>query len=254
MINWLIKISNILTSSNSSLTRDKWLSDCLDFDCYTYSVSREASEIKVPERTPLFVSAKVGSSDHQSYQLLKKAGFRQVNRQITLVKELKVNPHTTQFHRELASPYRIKIQESITNPEPFSGLFVFDRFNADKRLPSDWSEKIKNKWIRSDTGKKFISAYYEQREIGFILFKLGTEFVIDLVCVLDGFQGNGVGRAMLYALEEFAHSQNVKKLVVGTQDNNENSLKMYRKFGFDLQDQKIVMHFYRELVSDGKLN
>ena len=243
-------MSNILTSSNPLFARDNWLSECVEFDCYTWSVCHATSEVRVPKRIPLFVSAKVGAADHKSYLVLKNAGFREVNHQITLVKELTASAHTIQFHRDLAAAFEIKIQETIKNPKQFSGLFVFDRFSADNRLPRDWSEKIKNKWIRSDVGKKFITAYHDQREIGFILVRLGTEFVIELVCVLESFQGNGVAPAMLGALEEFALSQKVEKLVVGTQDNNEKSLSIYRKCGFTLHDKKIIMHFYRGLEAN----
>ena len=244
-------MSNILTSCNLLLTRDKWLSDCLEFDCYNYSVSHATSEITIPKSVALFISAKIRDTDNQSYQSLKKAGFKEVNCQITLVKQITEESHRNHFHRDLDPRYRIKIQESIANPRQFAGLFVFDRFSVDKRLPRDWSERIKEKWIRSYVGKKFITAYYDQEEVGFILFRPGTDFVIDLVCVVDGYQGNGIGRAMLEALEKFAISHNVKKLIVGTQDDNKNSLKMYRKFGFDVQDKKIVMHFCRGVESDG---
>ena len=218
-----------MNSHTSLLVKDQWLSDCVGVNCYNCSLDSSIKEINLPEYSPLFISAKLDVNDSHSYHLLKSMGFREINQQLTYNKELSAMGCAENWN--VKTDFKIEIQDAIINPEAFSSLFVFDRFSTDKHLPRSWSAKIKRTWIESAENKKFVTALHGQEIVGFILFKPENEFFIELVCVVEAFQGQGVGISMLKALENYAVSQHVKRLVVGTQGDNKNSTRMYKNLG-----------------------
>lgn len=226
--------------------RDDWLSDCIRVDAFNFNSRGEFSFNNLCSFESVFVTAKI-APDSREIALLESLGFYRVNRQITLsanVKELNVKEISV--HND--NLYRFEIQEELLEGNIFAGTFAFDRFSSDKRLPSSWSIKIKQRWLANKGfGKLFLVVYIDSKVAGFILFGLSTICTIELVSVLKEFRGLGVGRGLLDSLYVLCLQNKVYEILVGTQNDNEASLALYKKAGFRKRSEKLVYHYCKGL-------
>lgn len=190
----------------------------------------------------MFVTAKV-TPDSTEAALLGSLGFHRVNTQITLSAKLK-ELDVKEVPAYIDDLYRFEIQEELLGGSIFAGTFAFDRFSTDKRLPSEWSIRIKERWLANkEFGKYFLVVYIDSKPAGFILFRLSTICTIELVSVLKDFRGLGLGRGLLDSLYIFCLQNKVYEILVGTQHNNEASLALYKKAGFQKRREKLVYHY-----------
>jgi len=230
--------------------KDNWLSECLGVDCFNLCNFYNENARPLPDSGRVFATVKLPLSDDILSDNLKKQGFREINHQLTFQKNLMANHLTAEEKISLPSGCNIGIQLNLENPNIFSHLFVFDRFNEDQELPKTWSENIKRKWISgASKDKKFIVTYCDNNVVGFILFNTLECCEIELVCLLEEFRGKGLARAMLEYLQDFSLNNNIYKLRVGTQKNNIYSIALYEKLGFVVESEKLVLHFSRGLES-----
>lgn len=228
--------------------KDIWLSECLGVQSFNLNSAGPIFFNGLPEGQPVFVTAKVSSDERELFFRLTEAGFRMVNEQVSFRKVLDISTAPPGNQIELPDAVSVEERSSLPDAKRFAGLFEFDRFSMDDALPAQWSEIIKMKWIR-DAGqsKRFVVVFVRAEVAGFILFSKGAEYVIELVGVLDEFQGLGIATVMLSFLQKLAQNNNVTCLKVGTQKDNYKSMQLYRSFGFVDDGEKRVLHFSRGL-------
>lgn len=128
----------------------------------------------------------------------------------------------------------------------WSTLFLTDRFSIDKRLPAEFSSKIKYRWISdalAHSSSKHVIGYQIKNGVfaGFVVFTKETSFVnIELIAVGEDFRGQGIaGRMISYLSESFG-----KAIKVGTQEENSASNQLYIKMGGKVVSKKYVYHRY----------
>jgi GNAT superfamily N-acetyltransferase len=224
--------------------KDQWLSDCLGLNCYNLSNKQGISFDSLSG--PLFVTAKVPVSNYQLDDELSKQGFRHINKQVTFVKSV-LGGESAQVP-PLLPDFRLEVRASLPEASRFSDLFAFDRFSTDAELPQNWSFIIKRKWLESvGANKQYILLYYKDIVVGFILFKIDTDCIIELVCVLEEFRGKNLAKVMLSYLQRIALENSIPNIIVGTQSANSNSMHVYRSFGFVLIYEAHVLHYTRGL-------
>lgn len=228
--------------SKLRFSRDGWLTDCVGVDAFTLSAGGEYSFSDLETVYPVFMSAKIRINDGDS-SAIENLGFYEVNRQITLSMNLQAMEVQGPIS-DVLDTYRFEVQQELFKAHSFAPTFLFDRFTSDKKLPSAWSIKIKQRWLENkDPEKSFLVVYIDDKVAGFILFKLSTICTVELVSVLEPFRGAGVGGRLFRVLYDFCRQNSVYEIFVGTQHNNAASLALYHKVGFQKYDEKLVYHY-----------
>ena len=70
------------------------------------------------------------------------------------------------------------------------------------------------------------------------------------ICVSDGIQGQGYGKAMMQALLDAAHAEGVKSISLTVDVANPNAARLYEKFGFVLEGKSSGICRYRLGLSE----
>lgn len=143
--------------------------------------------------------------------------------------------------------YNLKILE-IANSE-----FTFSRFYNDPNLNEKLSKEIYLNWVKNSFNKEnkfFIVAQEKDIVQGFLLFSFIDELItIELISLSKSSQGMGIGTELLDCLEAFAISRGLKKIVVGTQIDNEQAVNFYMRKGFNFNSKSSIYHYWPKLES-----
>lgn len=128
--------------------------------------------------------------------------------------------------------------------------FKYSRFHLDPDVPRETANKIKKEWMANSLngkrGNGVLVAELPQGVVGF-LATLGLKEedqrigVIDLIAVVNGYQRQGIGQALI---EAFFHYTNGLYDIyrVGTQAANITSIRLYEKMGFRMVGSTYVLH------------
>lgn len=170
---------------------------------------------------------------------LEKAGFKGVETLVTFRQRLEPRPMPPGV--EIAGPADADACIAIAGH-----AFVHDRLHRDARVPNAAADKVRAEWIRNDLGGRADASFVVRAGgaiAGFNLcLLLGHEAVIDLIAVDVGRQGQGFGRALVEGA--LAHyGGRAAAMRVGTQADNEPSIKLYRGTGFVEADRRITLHW-----------
>jgi ribosomal protein S18 acetylase RimI-like enzyme len=85
-----------------------------------------------------------------------------------------------------------------------------------------------------DAALRFCVAEKERQPIGYAFAHTnGQQAHVTRIAVHPSYQRQGIGALMLADLVEHARAQGAKFITLNTQTHNENSLKLYRRFGFE---------------------
>ena len=221
---------------------DDWLSSTLNYPCFLtkWDANPDKAQIEMPNQG--FITAKISRECVDLQEQIICMGFESVNVQQSF-KLCEKNYNTIPLQKPSSLNFRFK--KELAYPEDFSFLFNKDRFSVDKRLPRCWSEKIKIAWLRNfKNHRRFIVAIKDSREIGFILFDLGSNVEIQLVAVLPEYQGKGISKALMVELVGFVKGQNYPSIKVGTQKDNIYANKLYETLGFEKSNSYNVFHYF----------
>lgn len=185
------------------------------------------------------MSCRVPADDPAS-EVLRAAGFRKVERLVTLSRSL---PASAQLPEGI-------IVADIGHAEQAAAIgqadFVYDRYHADKQIPRAVADEIKERWVRNGVSGRSDTALVAidgDAVAGFNLcMRRREDAVIDLIGVASAYQGRGLGRRLVdAALAHYAGRANL--MWVGTQDTNHASLAMYRGAGFTPQYESDTWHW-----------
>ena len=67
-----------------------------------------------------------------------------------------------------------------------------------------------------------------------------------MIAVNKDSRGDGIGREMIIAAENWVYSNNLKYLKVSTQKLNVNACLFYENMGFDLFDTDYIFHIWKK--------
>jgi ribosomal protein S18 acetylase RimI-like enzyme len=230
------------TTSKLIYHPDNWLSSMIERQAFVARFGESGSGNK--PSSPHFAFSRVATADISSAIRLQDTGFYLVDTNIRFeAVRNDCNP------KEPAAG--IVIRSATPNDQESVGqlaesTFRFSRFHLDPGFSKTIANKIKAEWARNFfrglRGKYLLLAERNQLVVGFVLLLNPTpdEFVIDLIGVDSEHQGRGIGRSLVSSL--WTHFSNCRKITVGTQVANINSVRLYEKLGFRLVHSEYVFH------------
>ena len=117
----------------------------------------------------------------------------------------------------------------------------FDQMNEEEKESHLVSRKSEFQ-INVDTGYCFVAEDEKKSIVGFVLAHETLPFqgtlYIRYIGVKPESQGQGIGQSLYKKLIEKAKESDIKKIVGSVNNDNPNSIKLFEKVGFKLNDRK----------------
>lgn len=124
--------------------------------------------------------------------------------------------------------------------------FVYSRFMNDLNLKN--ASDVYVEWAKNSFDKKdkyFCTYKIENKVIGYLLFSIkDTSLTIELIAVDNNHKEKGIGRKLINKVEEFAYSNNITNMKVGTQLNNIYAQNFYINNGFRHISNNSIYHLW----------
>jgi dTDP-4-amino-4,6-dideoxy-D-galactose acyltransferase len=126
----------------------------------------------------------------------------------------------------------------------------FSRFNLDKKFKRAEFKKLYYKWVDNSFTKEFADAVlvykFENEIIGFVTYKISDDFAtIGLIAISPLYQGKGLGRKLINAVETELVDRHIGELRIPTQFQNAIACEFYMKLGYKIIEKKIIIHYWR---------
>lgn len=110
-------------------------------------------------------------------------------------------------------------------------------------MKSEFEEMIQNATI--------MVAKWQNEIVGYMTFSIqeknhhGMRFrkqlIIDAICVVEKYRGKGIGSALLKDIRKIAKENSCTDLYLTVNEENENAIKMYEKFGMKVKNRAYSM-------------
>lgn len=111
-----------------------------------------------------------------------------------------------------------------------------------------WSRSMLEQGISNDLDHYLIIEKWGQLA-GYINFRfLAGEGEIERIAVHPRFRGQGLGRKLMEAMEEYGKSQGVTDITLEVRNSNEKAINLYESCGF--VKEAVRKGYYREPVED----
>ena len=256
------------------LTKDPWLSGLLQRDAYNLCCDEKMIEhiieqfgesdkmdsgdferLRRLQSQPVFITAKVHTTNVDACQFLEQHGFRLVDTNVSFGKKVGTRPQPS-------ARYRMKMEFRWAEPADRDAVvdiarrsFQYSRFHLDPVIPNELANEIKASWagnyFSGERGNEMVVATERGRIIGFAQLVGISErsFTIDLIAVDPNFQRQGAAAGMIHFaetlfIERWPDLHGPRAILVGTQLANQTSISMYQNLGFRLFSSKYVFHFH----------
>ncbi len=250
------------TPSTEILRPDPWLSDvCQQKVCRTTlspddlvkpgTAEQIASQLTATQASFAFAKVQTGRVD--AVAILTELGFQIVDVNLTLALCPERSDKVVSANGvQVSETCRASSADAETHPlATISGeCFQLSRFHLDPRFCNKVADRIKHQWIvnclRGDRGDRIWNARVDGCYAGFLAATTLPErnaAVIDLIGVAPGFQGRGVGGALVQTFLNH-YCESVETCLVGTQAANTPSLRLYQKYGFLCDSSAYVLHWH----------
>ena len=145
------------------------------------------------------------------------------------------------FSVRLASKYDANACSNIAQ-----NCFTHDRYHTDQYLDNKIADHSKYAWAQNSIlGRSDVNFVIELEDqiVGFIsCLQERNSATIDLIGVSTEAQGKGIGTILVKAVISH-YSNRVSAIKVGTQLNNEASVRLYNSNGFKKVDEAITFHW-----------
>jgi dTDP-4-amino-4,6-dideoxy-D-galactose acyltransferase len=125
----------------------------------------------------------------------------------------------------------------------------FSRFKIDKNFKNREFEKLYQIWIEKSVKKEIaekIFAYYIENSVsGMItLTKKNNIGIISLIGVDSNFRGQKIGQKLIEQTKNYFKQQNIFKIDVVTQLDNQTACNFYKKCGFKISKIENIYHLW----------
>lgn len=170
------------------------------------------------------------------------------DRKLTFYKKANANAGVPDTHIQ---PY--------TAPEPTGELIrlaiesgVYSRFNIDKHFEPGKFESLYELWIRKSVDKSIareVLVYNVNQQIaGFVtLGEKQGRGDIGIIAVDENFRGQGIGRKLMLAAEDWFLKNNFSELQVVTQGDNAPACRLYESCGYERESMLYFYHLWQSL-------
>ena len=239
-LNILIGIKNLKIILNL-YNKDKWLTEQFGYDVYNIKNLNINILKKIDNKSfRNFCYFKTNNKVNINYT--KKIKFKLIEKSITFKLKI-INKYTFSENCRLVEKkdknFIIKLsKKSFTN----------SRFFQDDNISKKLAKKIKENWINNyflgKRGNKII-VYEENNKIyGFILLiQNKNTLIIDLIAVDKRKRGKKIGTMLLESSINFF--RNCKYVIAGTQENNIQAIKFYKKNNFFIFQKGYTFHRHK---------
>jgi ribosomal protein S18 acetylase RimI-like enzyme len=228
------------------LNFDKWLSRQLSVPSYHLNENEITSLARKDiSSVPIFIDAKVETNDRKKALHLHNLNFKPITTNIRFKKKIFSGKFEKKNCRFAHLKDKIKVKKIAYNS------FLKSRFHLDKRLSKNIVDKLKSEWVsnffHNKRGDWMILFEVNSKVEGFLLLlkeKENNNLIIDLIAVSKKYKRKGIATSLI----DFANYHFVKKykfLIAGTQINNIEGIKFYKKLGFKQFSKQSVFHFYK---------
>ena len=127
--------------------------------------------------------------------------------------------------------------------------FRYSRFFNDLNLSESKSRNIYLHWTEGafqQENNYFVFCEREGNVAGYLLFSSEENCAtIELIAVDESYQGQGVGKTLIKAMESFVSNKGILKIKVGTQINNIFAAQFYNAMEFKYVSCGSVYHLWR---------
>lgn len=124
------------------------------------------------------------------------------------------------------------------------------RFKIDQNFPENSFERLYMEWINKSLKQENIKVFVVQERTKIVAFATLEIFndlklsKIGLIAVDIDYQGLGIGKQLLNAIQSVSMRLNLKSMVVKTQANNIRAMQAYSKFGFNIAKRTYIYHLW----------
>jgi dTDP-4-amino-4,6-dideoxy-D-galactose acyltransferase len=178
---------------------------------------------------------------YETMDLAGANGFRIADVRVTLARELKTDPGSTESVRAFDESDLPAIQTIA------AGSHRDSRFYNDPGFPEERCEQLYRTWIeRSCHGyaDKVLVAEYQQRPAGYVSCHLHSDgtAAIGLLAVADWARGIGLGGQLVTGALHFFARAGSKRVTVVTQGRNCAAQRLYQNCGFRSASMELWYH------------
>ena len=202
-----------------------------------------------------FFGYKVGQSDEvPDFESVKNAGFRVIYIKsksplsIDLFCDQKITFSKNVQFSNLPSTHVKSIKGQPLTDKLLALSYLsgnHSRFKLDHKFSNGEFQKLYKAWIAKSLNGEIADEVFSYENMGFVTVKIkDSEAHIGLIAVSQESQGKGVGKLLLQAAENYAHSKGAKNLFVPTQLNNIAACKFYESYGFQKFSTELTYHYW----------
>jgi ribosomal protein S18 acetylase RimI-like enzyme len=186
------------------------------------------------------ISCRIPAEDLSAAARLQGAGFRLIERLVTLRRDIVSVPDVT---RPVA-PARAADRDACVAIAV--AALQQDRYHADPQIDHRIADALKAAWVSNNLAGRADLSLVARNAAGEVvgfnqLLKVGREAVIDLIAVAPTAQHQGYGRALVAAGLR-AYLGQADTMRVGTQGSNGASLALYQSAGFTKVQEQLTYH------------
>jgi dTDP-4-amino-4,6-dideoxy-D-galactose acyltransferase len=126
----------------------------------------------------------------------------------------------------------------------------FSRFKLDENFLEREFIELYKKWVDNSFIREFadsILIYVDQQKVlGFVTYNVFDNYAtIGLIAIVPEMQGKGIGKKLIYAVENKLNDLMIDELRISTQIQNKNACSFYTKLGYNIKVKTIIKHYWR---------
>ena len=218
--------------------KDKWLTEQFGYNVYNIKKLNRSIFEKIDSK------GQKNFSYIKSIKKIKKKYLKQFNfnfTEETIIYRLKKNKsyvlnNNCRAANKKDKKFIIKLAKNS---------FTYSRFSQDPKIKNNLAKKIKENWINNyflgKRGNKIIVYELNNKILGFILLiRKKTDLIIDLIAVDKKNRGMNIGSYLIGSSINIFNQ--CKYLLAGTQKNNIEALKFYKKNKFVIFKKGYTFH------------
>lgn len=122
---------------------------------------------------------------------------------------------------------------------------AYSRFKLDNRMVKEEFEKLYSLWIRKAWENREILCS-PAKEAMVTVSVDGLIGKIGLLAVDPGHRGQGWGKTLVKAAENYALEKGARQLIIPTQLGNSPACKLYQSMGYKLEQKEYIYHYWQE--------
>lgn len=125
------------------------------------------------------------------------------------------------------------------------------RFKLDYKLDNRKFEELYKLWVKNSINKSFadeVFVYLHETIIaGFVSYKVvGDYATIGLIAVSEKFQGKGIGKQLVFKVENELIKKGINELRIPTQEENHQACGFYEKLGYKKFETTNISHYWKK--------